>query len=41
MEREWIAETVFSCIKRTFGEYVYSVKFREYDKRNDAKSITV
>jgi len=23
----WIAETVFSCIKRTFaGEYVYSIK---------------
>jgi DDE family transposase len=25
--QRWIAETVFSCIKRTFGEYVYSVKF--------------
>jgi DDE family transposase len=24
-KRGWIAETVFSCIKRTFGEYVYSV----------------
>jgi Transposase DDE domain len=24
--QRWIAETVFSCIKRTFGEYVYSVK---------------
>ena len=23
--KRWIAETVFSCIKRTFGEYVYSV----------------
>ena len=23
-----IAETVFSCIKRTFGEYVYSVKLK-------------
>jgi len=22
----WIAETVFSSIKRTFGEYVYSVR---------------
>jgi hypothetical protein len=22
----WITETMFSCIKRTFGEYVYSVK---------------
>ena len=26
--QRWIAETVFSCIKRTFGEYVYSVKFK-------------
>src|SRR6476659_5863481 len=24
--QRWIAETIFSCIKRTFGEYVYSVK---------------
>jgi len=24
--QRWIAETVFSCIKRTFGEYVYSIK---------------
>jgi DDE family transposase len=24
--QRWIAETVFSCIKRTFGEYVCSVK---------------
>ncbi len=23
-----IAETVFSCIKRTFGEYVYSVRLK-------------
>jgi len=23
--QRWIAETVFSYIKRTFGEYVYSV----------------
>jgi hypothetical protein len=26
--QRWIAETVFSCIKRTFGEYVYSVKLQ-------------
>ena len=26
--KRWIAETVFSCIKRTFGEYVYSIKFK-------------
>jgi hypothetical protein len=27
-QRWWIAETVFSCIKRTFGEHVYSVKLK-------------
>ena len=27
-KRMWIVETVFSCIKRTFGEYVYSVKLK-------------
>src|SRR4051812_46025992 len=26
--KRWIIETVFSCIKRTFGEYVYSVNFK-------------
>ncbi len=26
--KRWIVETVFSCIKRTFGEYVYSVKLK-------------
>ena len=26
--QRWIAETVFSCIKRTFGEYVYSVRLK-------------
>ena len=30
--KRWIAETVFSCIKRTFGEYVYSVKFKNMVK---------
>ena len=25
--QRWIAETVFSCIERTFGEYVSSVKW--------------
>ena len=29
---EWVAETVFSCIKRTFGEYVYSVKLENMVK---------
>src|SRR4051812_45685612 len=26
--KRWIIETVFSCIKRTFGEYVYSINFK-------------
>ncbi len=26
--KRWIAETVFSCIKKTFGEYVYSVRLK-------------
>ena len=26
--KRWIVETVFSCIKRMFGEYVYSVKLK-------------
>ena len=26
--KRWIVETVFSCIKRRFGEYVYSVKLK-------------
>ncbi len=30
--KRWISETVFSCIKRTFGEYVYSVKFKNMVK---------
>jgi hypothetical protein len=30
--QRWIVETVFSCIKRTFGEYVYSVKFENMVK---------
>jgi hypothetical protein len=30
--QRWMAETVFSCIKRTFGEYVYSVKFENMVK---------
>jgi hypothetical protein len=27
-KKRWIAETVFSCLKRMFGEYVYSIKFK-------------
>jgi DDE family transposase len=30
--QRWMAETVFSCIKRTFEEYVYSVKFENMIK---------
>ena len=26
--KRWIVESVFSCIKRTFGEYVYSVRLK-------------
>ena len=26
--QRWIAETVFSCIKGIFGEYVYSVRLK-------------
>ena len=30
--QRWIAETVFSCIKGTFGEYVNSIKFKNMVK---------
>src|SRR5215212_11726176 len=31
--KRWIAETVFSCLKRRFaGEYVYSIKFKNMVK---------
>ena len=30
--KRWIVETVFSSIKRMFGEYVYSVKFKNMVK---------
>jgi hypothetical protein len=30
--KRWIAETVFSCIKRMFGEYVYSTKIENMVK---------
>jgi hypothetical protein len=26
--QRWITETVFSCLKRRFGEYVYSVRLK-------------
>jgi hypothetical protein len=36
--KRWIAETVFSCIKRIFGEYVYSIKFKNMIKEMLLKS---
>jgi hypothetical protein len=36
--KRWIAETVFSCIKRMFGEYVYSIKFKNMVKEMLLKS---
>ena len=30
--QRWMAETVFSCIKRMFGEHVYSIKFKNMVK---------
>ena len=40
--QRWIVETVFSCIKRMFGEYVTAIRLdREYNKRNSTKSIIV
>jgi hypothetical protein len=36
--KRWIVETVFSSIKRTFGEYVYSVKFENMVKETMLKA---
>ena len=36
--KRWIAETVFSCIKRMFGEHVYSIKFKNMVKEMLLKS---
>ncbi len=30
--KRWIVETAFSCIKRRFGEYVYSVRLKNMMK---------
>ena len=32
MDKRWIAETVFSCIKRIFGEYVTAIRFENMIK---------
>ena len=34
----WIVETVFSCLKRMFGEYVYSVRLKNMIKEMMFKS---
>ena len=40
--QRWMAETVFSCIKRMFGEHIYICnKVSKYGKRNDDKDIVV
>ncbi|MDX1373850.1 MAG: transposase, partial [Nitrososphaeraceae archaeon] len=31
-KQRWIAETIFSCIKRMFGEYVTAIKFENMIK---------
>jgi putative hemolysin len=36
--QRWIAETVFSTMKRMFGEYVYSVKFHKMVKEMTLKA---
>jgi hypothetical protein len=30
--QRWIAETIFSCIKRMFGEYVTTIRFENMIK---------
>jgi len=37
--QRWIVETVFSSIKRTFGEFVYSVKFKNIVKEMMLKAL--
>lgn len=36
--KRWMAETVFSSIKRTFGEYAYSVKFENMVQEMELKT---
>jgi len=41
-KREIADETVFSSIKRTYGEYMYLCnQISKYDKRDDFKSVIV
>jgi hypothetical protein len=39
--QRWMAETVFSSIKRTFGEYIAARKFHNMVKRGLAKGSSV
>ena len=36
--KRWLAETMFSTMKRNFGEYVYSVKFDNMIKEMTLKA---
>ncbi len=38
--QRWIVESVFSCLKRRFGEYVYSIKLKNMI-RDDVKSVII
>jgi IS5 family transposase len=37
--KRWIVETVFSCIKRMFGEYVYSVRLKNMKQEMMLKAL--
>ena len=39
--QRWIVETVFSAIKRTFGEYVYSVRLKNMIQEMMLKAICI
>ncbi len=39
--KRWIVETVFSCIKRMFGEYVTAIRFENMIREMVRKSIVV
>jgi hypothetical protein len=39
--QRWIAETIFSSIKRIFGEYVTAKKLSQQGQGIDSKSATV
>ena len=39
--QRWMAETVFSSIKRIFGEYTSSMRFQNMVKENDNEGIVI